>query len=265
MRDSCRMRSAVVATLLGAPAMVGCGTRTRAMPIVSKQAAITDHCIEVGRSVEGRPIVLHMIGDGGTAILIMGAFHGDEPTSADTAAALLSHIRRNPELAKGRRIGVIPVVNPDGLARGTRGNARGVDLNRSFPASTWSRRPRGRTFGGDAPGAEPETQAVMTVLDSLRPVRILSIHSIARGRHCVNYDGPGRELAEAMAAGNGYPVRERMGYPTPGSFGTWAGGDRQIPTITLELPRDADAATCWEENRLSLETFLTYGDSARGR
>ena len=258
MRDSCRVRSAVVAITVCALVMVGCAAPSRPAPGVPTAAAITDHCIEVGRSVEGRPIVLHMIGDGEPAILIVGAFHGDEPTSADTAAALLAHIRRNPELAKGRRIGLIPVVNPDGLVRRTRGNARGVDLNRSFPASTWARRPRGRTFGGDTPGAEPETQAVMTVVESLRPVRILSLHSIARGRHCLNYDGPGRDLAEAMAAGNGYPVREKMGYPTPGSFGTWAGQDRQIPTITLELPRDADAATCWEENRLSLETFLTY-------
>ena len=28
-----------------------------------------------------------------------------------------------------------------------------------------------------------------------------------------------------------YPVEPSIGYPTPGSFGTWAGIEKQIPTI----------------------------------
>ena len=35
-----------------------------------------------------------------------------------------------------------------------------------------------------------------------------------------------------------YPTESSIGYPTPGSFGTWAGVERDIPTITLELDEE---------------------------
>ena len=37
-----------------------------------------------------------------------------------------------------------------------------------------------------------------------------------------------------------YPVEGDIGYPTPGSFGTWAGIEKNIPTITLELDEEID-------------------------
>ena len=67
----------------------------------------------------------------------------------------------------------------------------------------------------------------------------------------VNYDGPGLRLAEKMAVYNGYPVRGDIGYPTPGSFGNYAGVEKRIPTITLELPRGS-FESMWEANRDAL-------------
>ena len=53
---------------------------------------------------------------------------------------------------------------------------------------------------------------------------------------CVNYDGPAAAWAEAVAAACGWPARGEIGYPTPGSFGSWLGVDRGLPILTLELP-----------------------------
>jgi protein MpaA len=99
-------------------------------------------------------------------------------------------------------------------------------------------------------------------VDLLQPVAIVAIHSITRGRQCNNFDGPAEELARRMADKNGYPVRKSIGYPTPGSFGSWAGLDRQIPTITLELPHDQDGESAWSDNRDALLEFVRAGDDS---
>ena len=69
---------------------------------------------------------------------------------------------------------VIPSYNPDGLARGTRENAQGVDLNRNFP-HRWADLD-GTYESGSGPASEPETRAVMRFLRDVRPARVLSFH-----------------------------------------------------------------------------------------
>jgi len=48
------------------------------------------------------------------------------------------------------------------------------------------------------------------------------------------------EIAEKISEIIGYPVQQEIGYPTPGSFGTYAGVEKNIPTITLELDEEID-------------------------
>jgi len=211
---------------------------------------------EIGRSVRGTPLVLEVFGDGPERIFIFGGIHGNEPTSAALARRLSAHLRENPDAGAGCTIGILAEANPDGLAAGTRDNASGVDLNRNFPARNWRAGRGARGPHGATPGSEPETQAILRAFDYLRPSRSMAIHSIGRGRHCNNYDGPAAPLAQRLARHNGYPARATMGYDTPGSFGSWAGVDRNVPTITLELPRDATAADCWRDNRAALLEFI---------
>ena len=61
---------------------------------------------------------------------------------------------------------------------------------------------------------------------------------------CVDYDGPGLELATAMA--EVCPLSVKKLGTRPGSMGAFTGEARQIPTITLELPRDAKTKTADE-------------------
>jgi protein MpaA len=53
---------------------------------------------------------------------------------------------------------------------------------------------------------------------------------------CVNYDGPAAAWAVEVATASGWPARPHIGYPTPGSLGSWLGVDRGLPILTLELP-----------------------------
>ena len=76
--------------------------------------------------------------DPALTVLVVGCIHGNE--TAGMAVA-----RRLARAAAPRRtdLWVVPTINPDGVAAGTRGNARGVDLNRNFPfALAPPRRPR---------------------------------------------------------------------------------------------------------------------------
>ena len=127
------------------------------------------------------------------------------------------------------------------------------DLNRNFPADNWRLgRSRGRHYGSTHAGSEPETQAIMRAVESLRPQRVISIHNMGGGGNCNNYDGTAESLARLMHSRNGYPVKASIGYPTPGSFGSWAGVDAGIPVITLELPRRESGQAAWEANREAL-------------
>ncbi|MEZ4648488.1 MAG: M14 family metallopeptidase [Candidatus Eisenbacteria bacterium] len=85
-------------------------------------------------------------------------------------------------------------ANPDGTARveaalrsgqaaWTRGNARGVDLNRNFPRA-FRTRPRWIDFWpmwrpGPGPASEPETRAVLKAAGE-HPTLVLSLHSFGR-------------------------------------------------------------------------------------
>lgn len=168
--------------------------------------------------------------------MILAAIHGDE---AETTVVVSEALRCLP--AGDLRAAVILCGNPDGMLRGTRGNARGVDLNRNFPTSNWSPDPvcyKSRANDardialspGAAPASEPETQALMALLDRVRPRAVVSLHSALA---CVDDAGAsplGRQLAGRCAL----PFLTEIGYPTPGSMGTWA-GERGLNLVTLEL------------------------------
>ncbi|UCG15104.1 MAG: DUF2817 domain-containing protein [Phycisphaerales bacterium] len=231
---------------------VGCLQEGRA-PQPWKPAPVAFERTLLGYSVQGRPIDAYSYGWGADPVLVFGGFHGNEKASVHVAEKLIALLQGNSALPAGRSVVIVPNVNPDGYERNSRQNARGVDLNRNFPAANWkASEPGNSSHGGSAPLSEPEAQIVLDLVGELKPSLIISIHSISRNRQCNNFDGPGRAVARRMATRNGYPVKASIGYATPGSFGTWAGKELQIPTVTLELPRPADANQCWADNRGAL-------------
>ena len=85
--------------------------------------------VPIGRSLDGRPIVVERVGDPhGPRVLVVGCIHGNESAGLAVVRALE---RMHPDVD----LWIVPNLNPDGYAAGTRGNARGVDLNRCWPVS----------------------------------------------------------------------------------------------------------------------------------
>ena len=185
--------------------------------------------------------------------LFFGAFHGDEPESATLMFRLIDALVQDPSLLSEKPVVIVPIVNPDGLLADTRKNASGVDINRNFKTDNWeSSLPEDHYYAGLAPLSEPETHAVVNIIEGCKPKKIISVHTPYR---LVNYDGPNPQTqAWAEDFGNfcNYPVEASIGYPTPGSFGSWAGLQLGIPVITLELPEGEPLAITWEATKNAL-------------
>ncbi len=158
-------------------------------------------------------------------ILVIGVVHGDEPQGRDLIRNYLAE-------EKNSNLGFIPILNPDGLILGTRTNANKVDLNRNFPTSNWIGGQKDSYWGGKEPASEEEIKFLINVINIYSPKLILAIHAPYK---VVNYDGEGLIFAQEISQITGYPICEDIGYPTPGSLGTYAGIEKNIPTITLEL------------------------------
>ncbi len=166
-------------------------------------------------------------------VLVIGVFHGDEPQGKFLIEEYLKE-HENSEML------FIPCLNPDGMGLNTRQNSNKVDLNRNFPTENWTISEDENYFGGNEPASEIETKFMVEIIDEYKPKFILTLHS----PYCVvNYDGDALEYAEEISKIINYPVEADIGYPTPGSFGTYCGIERQIPTITLELDELVDVKT----------------------
>ena len=170
-------------------------------------------------------------------VLIIGVFHGDEPQGKYLIEKYLSQ-KIYPQKEGNNNLIFIPCLNPDGMQNNIRTNANGVDLNRNFPTKNWGQdgsdageNPKDY-YGGKAPASEIETQFVIDIIGKYKPKIILTLHAPYK---IVNYDGPAQDIAQKISDIISYPVEPSIGYPTPGSFGTYCGVERNIPTITLEL------------------------------
>jgi protein MpaA len=188
-----------------------------------------------GASCEGAGLTVWLPHHGETRVLVLAAMHGDEPETTVVVSEALRAI--HPE---SLRNAAVLCGNPDGLLRGTRGNARGVDLNRNFPSTNWSPETvpyKSRKDGprdidlspGEQPASEPETTALIALIDRLRPEAVLTLHAALA---CVD-GAEDSMLAWWLAERSGLPL-EPVSYPTPGSFGSWA-GERGIDVVTYEL------------------------------
>lgn len=160
-------------------------------------------------------------------ILVIGVFHGEEPQGKFLIDEYLKIHSSN--------LLFIPCLNPDGMQFGKRTNANDVDLNRNYPTKNWQLTEKNEFFGGESPASEIETKFMVEILEEYKPELILALHAPFK---IVNYDGPAKEIAEKISKIINYPVEASVGYPTPGSFGTYCGVERNIPTITLELDEE---------------------------
>lgn len=172
-------------------------------------------------------------------ILVLGGVHGDELTSVSATYLWMKNLKRfHSGLFDWR---VVPLVNPDGFFNPvpTRTNANGVDLNRNMPTYQWRQLAdkywndrAGRTsrkFPGNSPASEAETRWLVEEIRAYDPDVIISVHA---PYNLVDFDAVDRSSAPRQLG----ILRGKSLGTFPGSLGRYAGEERNIPTITLELP-----------------------------
>ncbi len=185
----------------------------------------------VGNSSRQFPIGAHRFGGAGPTILFLGGVHGDESEGVVLAHHLVARLCTHFDFALD--VLVIPAVNPDGVLDRTRCNARNVDLNRNLPTKDWNPKTLNPRYPpGPFAGSEPENQTLLEVIEVFKPKLVVSFHS---WHPMLNVNGPSQEYAEVLSAYTGLQITTDMGYPTPGSLGTYLGAERSIPTITYEI------------------------------
>lgn len=220
----------------------------------------------IGKTLFGHSMYAMKVGNGSPVGLVQCAMHGREFITARLAI-------------EQYRIGVkrgscwfIPLVNPDGAllselgvftapseARGyltelNRGedfflwkaNGRGVDLNVNFDAA-WgtgvknTRAAGAENYIGEKPFSEPETQALKTFTEKIKPDYTVSYHT--KGEEIYWYFSQStrtcprdKRLAEVLSKATGYPLAEAKG--SAGGYKDWCIMRLGIPAFTVEVGQD---------------------------
>jgi murein peptide amidase A len=182
-------------------------------------------------------------------ILFLGGVHGDELPTVYFMFKLAQYVKDNPALFKDKCIVIAPLLNPDGFLSEppTRINAHGIDINRNLPTRDWQAnairqwilktKKNKRYYPGAKPSSEQETLFQVALIKKFKPQKILSAHSPL---NFYDYDGPSSDLnsfehwMEQICKEVDHPLKKFKYYP--GSLGNYAGHERNIFTLTLEMP-----------------------------
>jgi hypothetical protein len=222
----------------------------------------------IGASQDGAPLTLYTLGDSPRRVLLIGGQHGGpEANTVELVDGLLEYFDGNPgDVPPGIELDILPVANPDGLARGSRQFSDGVDPDRNWGGSDWKTDAYDSNavfrigLGGPAPFSAPETQALANWVLTSRPTFIVNYHS-AGGFMFGARDGFAGDLSGTYAQASGYwwpqpgvsGQRSPLPYAASGSMNVWL-RETGIPAILVELttPRTVEI----ERNLAGIQSVL---------
>ena len=182
-------------------------------------------------------------------VMVIGGVHGNEPVSPPTVRGLV-----DADVPDDVEVWLVPAMNADGTAAGTRCNANGVDLNRNF---SWGWR---ADTGGPGPISEPETQAMTELVERLQPDLVVWVHQPYGYAASIGATDPAFEQAWAAASG----VRTRPGTTQHGGGESWTAFVAERPSMLIEIDTwGADLPTT-EAHRAGFEAVVELVAAAGG-
>jgi hypothetical protein len=196
-------------------------------------------------------------------ILVIGGTHGDELTSVSVTMRWIDQLSKNHSGLFHWHMA--PLMNPDAVLKpaATRTNHNGVDLNRNMPSNDWTEKAikywrvkNGkdvRKYPGEKPASEPETQWLIDEINHFKPDAIISVHA---PYGVVDFDSL---LLNTAPKSLGKLHLNLLG-TYPGSLGNYAGINRNIPVITLELPHSWEMPSVQDSDKIwqDIVQWLTH-------
>ena len=210
-----------------------------------------------GKSVEGNEIEAYKTDfDADKYLYLMAGTHGDEVEGVYVLKELFSWLKSDHSL-NDLPIIVVPILNPDGYRSGSRVNSHAVDLNRNCPTENWCAEfKKDKNNPGPKPLSEPENVFLDNLFKKFHPALILTFHS---WKPILNFNGDAEDVAQYLSSYNEYPVAGDIGYPTPGSLGTYGPEKYHSPVLTFECPvlnDELSLSDIWKENEQGLKSFM---------
>ncbi|MEA2210453.1 MAG: murein peptide amidase [Solirubrobacteraceae bacterium] len=223
-----RVLLTVIAATFGLGASAGAQPlRSDSRPAATMAKA---HWMLLGRSEQGRAILADRVGNpSGPRVLVVGCIHGNE-TAGISVARALEHVRTVDD------VWIVPDLNPDGVAHGTRQDARGVDLNANW-SSGWQR--GGARFdpyyGGPYPFSERETRIARALILKIHPRLTVWYH---QHMDVIWAYGPSTTAGRLYARATGMALYHH--HWLPGTSTNWQNHHvAGTASITVELPAGA--------------------------
>ncbi len=187
----------------------------------------------IGKSVKGRKIVARLHGSPtATKVgVIIGSMHGTERAGARIVKKL-----RKKGAPKNTAMWTIRTINPDGHRKKTRGNARGVDLNRNG-SDLWKGTARHPVYyPGPSSMSEPETRAYVSFLSEIDPDVVLIYHQAGNGVD--SYQQKNAGLTKGLAKRMKLPVKSfNCDGECTGTLTGWFNKKEAGTALTIELTR----------------------------
>jgi carboxypeptidase T len=254
--------------------------------------AIVSEPFSIGQSGEGREIWAIRISDNPDIledepeVLFDGVHHAREIMTVETLLAFANYLCDNypedgvvRELVEQRQITLVPIVNPDGFVYNEQispggggmwrknrkpngGSCFGVDVNRNYPFH-WgsddgsSGDPCAEDYRGPSAGSEPETQAMMALVDAHRFVTHNSFHAVAGmvlfpwcyADEPAPDDETFRLVAREMVRASAYAMGRcpELLYTTSGDFLDWTYGQTEARPAVFSFSTEVGGSGFWPD------------------
>ena len=253
---------------------------------ITQKVKCFENVCSIGKSIEDRNIWCISMGNGEGTAVFAAAFHALEYLTAPALLHFAECYCKMPQYHRKLRVIIVPMVNPDGVEIALHGinkcnrlhydllahtgtidfkkvwqaNARGVDINHNFNAD-WNSicdGPAPTKYGGPYPESEPETRAIVNLLQKTEPELFIAFHS--QGKE-IYYDFNGMEnqfskaTAEAVAKGCGYTAATPTGTASFGGAKDWYIKEYHKQAFTVELGLGQNPLPHSQLNDMKRDTF----------